>query len=68
MQLTDEDGGGARSLSQLTMMANIIHRIKFEKASDDSDPNDSDDSDKEVFPCDSFEVMGGSDTGGYVHP
>jgi hypothetical protein len=59
-----EDGGGTRSLSQLTIMANIMHRIKFENKSDDSDPNDSDDSDKEALPCDSFEVMGGSDTGG----
>ena len=41
-----------------------MHRIKFEKKLDESDPNDSDDSDKEELPCDSFEVMGGSDTGG----
>ena len=62
-----QDGGGARSLSQLTIMNNIMHGIKFEKKSDDSDPNDSDDSDgadEEVLPCDSFDVMGGSDTGG----
>jgi hypothetical protein len=45
-------------------MQTIMHRIKFEKKSDGSDSNDSDGSDKEILPCDSFEVMGGSDTGG----
>jgi hypothetical protein len=60
-----EDGGGARGLSQLTIMQNIMHRIKFfEKESDGSDPNDSDGSDQDLLPCNSFEVMGGSDTGG----
>jgi hypothetical protein len=59
-----DGGGGARSLSQLTIMQSIMHRIKFEKKSDGSDSNDSDGSDKEILPCDSFEVMGGSDTGG----
>jgi hypothetical protein len=48
----------------LTIMQNIMHRIKFENQSDGSDPNDSDGSDQELLPCDSFEVMGGSDTGG----
>jgi hypothetical protein len=58
-----QDGGGARSLSQLTIMRSIMHRIKFEKESDGSEPNDLDDPDNEL-PCESFGVMGGSDTGG----
>jgi hypothetical protein len=67
VQLTgtiQDGGGGARSISQLIIMQNVMHRVKFENKSGDLDAEDSDGSDNEILPRDSFEVMGGSDTGG----
>jgi hypothetical protein len=36
-------------------MRSIMHRIKFEKESDGSEPDDLDDPDNEPLPCESFE-------------
>ncbi|KIM32458.1 hypothetical protein M408DRAFT_62927, partial [Serendipita vermifera MAFF 305830] len=52
------DGGGVRSFSQLEILRVIMHQIKWDKY-----PNDPD---KVVLPCDYFDLMGGSDTGGLI--
>lgn len=56
--LTPEDGGGARALSQVKIMENIMHRIQCDMNPDD--PN------TEIQPHRCFDLIGGSDTGGYV--
>lgn len=50
------DAGGIRALSQLKVMENIIHRIQYDRL-----PNEPD---NEVLPCECFDAMAGSDTGG----
>jgi hypothetical protein len=50
------DGGGSRSLSQLEILRAILQRVKC-----DLYPNEPE---KEVLPCEYFQMMGGSDTGG----
>jgi hypothetical protein len=50
------DGGGSRSFSQLEIMDEIMHQL-----SDDRYPKESD---KTMLPCQHFDLMGGSGTGG----
>ena len=52
------DGGEARAFSQLIIMQSIMHRLKWDKYS--NEPN------KVMLPCEHFDLMGGSGTGGYV--
>ena len=52
------DGGGKRSFSQLEIMRDIMHRLQC-----DEYPNDPD---KVVLPCERFDLIGGSDIGGWV--
>jgi hypothetical protein len=56
--MVDTDGGGVRSISQLEIMRNIMQRIQY-----DTYPNDPD---KTILPCEYFDLIGGSDTGGSV--
>lgn len=51
-----EDSGGIRGLSQLKVIENLIYRLEYDYNPDDSD--------KEILPCECFDMMGGSDTGG----
>lgn len=51
------DGGGIRSLSQPRIMETLMHRLEYK-----TNPEDSD---QEILACERFEMMGGSDTGGY---
>jgi patatin-like phospholipase/acyl hydrolase len=53
------DGGGARSFSQLEIMRAIMYRLKWEKY-----PNEPD---KIMLPCEHFDLIGGSGTGGYAY-
>ena len=50
------DGGGVRAFSQLEIMDNIMHRLNWKKG-----PNVSV---SRKFPCEHFDMMGGSGTGG----
>jgi hypothetical protein len=50
------DGGGIRGLSQLEIMRNIIHQLNWD--------NESDESAEGMLPCERFDLMGGSGTGG----
>jgi hypothetical protein len=43
-------------MSQLEIMRNIMHRLNWE--------NESDESNAEMLPCERFDLMGGSGTGG----
>jgi len=52
------DGGGPRAISQLDILGKIMFRIQY-----DRNPNDPD---TPILPCDYFDMMGGSDTGGSV--
>ena len=52
------DGGGTRSFSQLSIMESVMHRLKWEKYP--SEP------DKIMLPCEHFDLIGGSGTGGCV--
>jgi len=54
------DGGGARSISQLEIMGTIMHRRKCRKYGTESQ--------HVMLPCEHFDLMGGSGTGGYVSP
>lgn len=51
------DGGGIRGLSILIIIREIMHRIQHAKGLD-SPP----------LPCEYFDLIGGTGTGGYVHP
>ncbi|KIM21460.1 hypothetical protein M408DRAFT_56932, partial [Serendipita vermifera MAFF 305830] len=51
------DGGGARGLSQLEIMSNIVHRLNW-----GSDLNDS----EAMLPYQHFDLIGGSGTGGLI--
>jgi hypothetical protein len=52
------DGGGARVLSQLQILETAMHRIQYDHYPDDPDAV--------VLPCECFDMMGGSDMGGWV--
>lgn len=52
------DGGGATSFSQLEIMRAIMHQLVWDKY-----PNEPD---KVMLPCEYFDLIGGSDTGGSV--
>src|SRR5438046_2934003 len=52
------DGGGARAFAQLEAMEAMMHRLRWEEYPDDLD--------KEMLPCEHFDIMGGSDVGGQV--
>jgi hypothetical protein len=54
----DLDGGGVQSISQLEIMRNIMQRIQYDTYPDDPD--------KTILPCEYFDLIGGSDTGGSV--
>ncbi|PVG01503.1 FabD/lysophospholipase-like protein [Serendipita vermifera] len=56
--LSLDAGGGARSFSQLEILKNVMHRVQYELY-----PNDPD---KVVLPCDYFDMIGGTDTGGLL--
>jgi hypothetical protein len=45
-------------MSQLEIMRNIIHRLNWENE------RESDESNAGMLPCEHFDLMGGSDTGG----
>jgi patatin-like phospholipase/acyl hydrolase len=49
------DGGGIRGLSSLLVLQTIMHRIQVEEKLQ-SPP----------FPCEYFDLIGGTGTGGYV--
>jgi patatin-like phospholipase/acyl hydrolase len=50
------DGGGVRGVSQLEIMGEVMHRLNWD--------NDLDGSDVGKLPCEHFDLMGGSGTGG----
>jgi patatin-like phospholipase/acyl hydrolase len=50
------DGGGARGLSQLEIMGHIMHRLQCDRYPDDPD--------KIILPCEHFDLIGGTGTGG----
>ncbi|KIM28745.1 hypothetical protein M408DRAFT_329205 [Serendipita vermifera MAFF 305830] len=52
------DGGGARSFSQLVIMKELMTRLKVQKY-----PNNPE---KIMLPCEEFDMIGGSDTGGLL--
>jgi hypothetical protein len=51
-----DGGGGARALSQLQILGAIMHRLKYDRYSNDSE--------KIMLPCEHFDLMGGSGSGG----
>jgi hypothetical protein len=51
-----DGGGGARTFSQLRIIGQIMHQLNFERYP--NEPN------KIILPCDHFDLMGGSGTGG----
>ncbi|PVF91619.1 FabD/lysophospholipase-like protein, partial [Serendipita vermifera] len=54
----ETDGSGLRTISQLEVFRNIMHRIQC-----DTFPEEPD---KMILPCEYFDLMGGSDTGGLI--
>jgi patatin-like phospholipase/acyl hydrolase len=56
LTFTHIDGGGVRGLSQLEIMRNIMHRLNWDRESDESNGG--------ILPCEHFDMMGGSGTGG----
>ncbi|PVG02351.1 hypothetical protein CPB86DRAFT_725334 [Serendipita vermifera] len=52
------DGGGSRAFSQLEILRNIMHRLRFDLNRGDPD--------RIMRPCEYFDIMGGSDTGGLL--
>jgi len=53
--LIPSDGGGIRGLSELLILKEIMERIQFEEKRD-----------RMPLPCEYFEMIGGTSTGGYV--
>jgi hypothetical protein len=51
--LTCTDAGGARAVSQLKILAELMHRLNFETAED-----------QKLLPFDVFDMIGGSGSGG----
>ena len=52
------DGGGVRGLSTLYILRSIMFRLNAERKTQGL---------HEVKPCDVFDLIGGTSTGGYVH-
>jgi patatin-like phospholipase/acyl hydrolase len=50
------DGGGVRGLSQVEIMKSIMYRLNWDSESDVSGEG--------ILPCERFDLMGGSGTGG----
>lgn len=51
------DGGGVRGLSTLYILKSIMDRLNYERKRDKLPP---------VKPCEVFDLIGGTSTGGYV--
>jgi patatin-like phospholipase/acyl hydrolase len=49
------DGGGVRGLSSLLILKDIMTQLMAERQ------------DKQLKPCDVFDLIGGTSTGGYVN-
>jgi hypothetical protein len=49
------DAGGTRGVSQLKILAELMHRLNFEAEDDEV-----------LLPCDAFDMIGGSGSGGWV--
>jgi patatin-like phospholipase/acyl hydrolase len=47
------DAGGTRGISQLKILAELMHRLNFEAKED-----------QVLLPCDVFDMIGGSGSGG----
>ncbi|PVF94750.1 hypothetical protein CPB86DRAFT_765176 [Serendipita vermifera] len=58
LRLLSLDGGGVGSISQLEVMRNVMQRIQYDTHPDDPD--------KVILPCEYFDLIGGSDTGGLL--
>lgn len=58
LKLVSFDAGGPRLLSALEILRILMHRIKWDKY-----PNDDE---KVMLPCEYFDMMGGTDTGGLI--
>ncbi|KIM23352.1 hypothetical protein M408DRAFT_27919 [Serendipita vermifera MAFF 305830] len=55
LSLLSLDAGGARGISQLKMLSELMHRLNFGIESEDKS-----------HPCDVFDVVGGIGTGGFI--
>jgi hypothetical protein len=58
MHIYIDDGGSARSFWQLRIMGQIMHQLNYERHSEEPD--------KIMLPCEHFDRIGGSGTGGQV--
>ncbi|KIM28146.1 hypothetical protein M408DRAFT_23860 [Serendipita vermifera MAFF 305830] len=58
LRLASFDGGGQRAFSQLIMMKRFMHQIRWKVYP--NEPN------RPMRPCDYFDLMAGSDTGGII--
>ncbi|PVF91616.1 FabD/lysophospholipase-like protein [Serendipita vermifera] len=58
LRILSFDGSGLRSISQLEVFRNVMHRIQC-----DTYPEEPD---RIILPCEYFDLMGGSDTGGLI--
>jgi hypothetical protein len=54
---TDSDGGGIRGLSELLILKEIMERIQFQQNLANA-----------PLPCEYFDMIGGTSTGGYAPP
>ncbi|KIM21761.1 hypothetical protein M408DRAFT_300959 [Serendipita vermifera MAFF 305830] len=57
LKLASFDGGGVRGLSQLEIMNNIMHRLNWDRQLNGDEP---------LLPCEHFDLIGGSGTGGLI--
>ncbi|KIM23596.1 hypothetical protein M408DRAFT_332227, partial [Serendipita vermifera MAFF 305830] len=57
LKLASFDGGGIRGLSQLGIMSNIMHRLNWDRHLNGDEP---------LLPCEHFDLIGGSGTGGII--
>ncbi|KIM29254.1 hypothetical protein M408DRAFT_328927, partial [Serendipita vermifera MAFF 305830] len=55
LKLVSLDGGGIRGFSQLEILRNIMHRLTWDTKSD-----------TRTLPCEHFDLIGGSGTGGLI--
>ncbi|KIM27399.1 hypothetical protein M408DRAFT_169603 [Serendipita vermifera MAFF 305830] len=58
LKLASFDGGGIRALSQVEIMNNIMYRLNWD--------DEEDESERPTLPCEHFDLMGGSGTGGLL--